>query len=174
MRDTAIRPSIYKTALAAVLADYVLVKPAGEVQKDGTVASCQATDGTEEWQLIQELRAPEGHAIKLMCDNSDFNGQPNCAVEVVGDWTGWAWRRFAADTVLECLRAAQTASKKKSPTVACLRAKSKMAPCYLRDGNTALVPRVGVVSGVAVVTEEICAGCNVTAGVLEASQEKKS
>lgn len=65
-----------------------------------------ANDATEALSLINVLRGPEGHAVTLLCDNPDFNGQPNCAIEVTGDWTGWAPRRFTGDTVLLALRAA--------------------------------------------------------------------
>lgn len=60
----------------------------------------------EAWDLVDKLRAPEGHAITLICDNPDFNGQPNCAIEVCGDWTDWQAKRFTGDTVMEALRKA--------------------------------------------------------------------
>lgn len=56
--------------------------------------------------LIDKLREPEGHSVTLFCDNPDFNGQPNCAIEVCGDWTGWEDKRFPGDTVLEALEKA--------------------------------------------------------------------
>ena len=59
--------------------------------------------------LIEALRADEGSSVTILCDNPDFNGQPNCAIEVNGDWTDWKDRRFTGDTVLDCLQKAHTA-----------------------------------------------------------------
>lgn len=56
----------------------------------------------EDWNIrkhIDFLRADEGDSITLFCDNPDFNGQPNCAIECNGYWTNWQDRRFAADTI---------------------------------------------------------------------------
>ena len=56
----------------------------------------------EDWNIrkfIDFLRADEGNSVTLLCDNPDFNGQPNCAVECNGYWTNWQDRRFAADTL---------------------------------------------------------------------------
>lgn len=66
-------------------------------------------DGAETLALIDALRHDEGHSVTLVNDNADFNGLPNCAIEVVGDWTGWEWRRFTGETVLEALRNAKAA-----------------------------------------------------------------
>jgi hypothetical protein len=63
----------------------------------------------EAWNLVESLRAPEGQSVALVCDNPDFNGQPNCAVDCCGDWTGWDERRFAGDTILDALRIAHEA-----------------------------------------------------------------
>jgi hypothetical protein len=62
------------------------------------------------WELIEKLRASEGHTVTLMCDNPDFNGQPNCAVECAGDWTRWETMRFTGDTILQALEMAHRAS----------------------------------------------------------------
>lgn len=59
-------------------------------------------------RLINVLRADEGDSVTILCDNPDFNGQPNCAIICNGDWTDWVDRRFAADTVLDALSMAMT------------------------------------------------------------------
>lgn len=61
------------------------------------------------WNLIERLRTAEGNSVTLICDNPDFNGQPNCAIDVCGDWTAWLDRRFTGDTILEALQAAHEA-----------------------------------------------------------------
>lgn len=61
------------------------------------------------WNLVEALRAPEGHIVTLICDNPDFNGQPNSAVECRGDWTDWDDQRFTGDTILDALQAAHAA-----------------------------------------------------------------
>lgn len=61
------------------------------------------------WNLVETLRAPEGHTVTLICDNPDFNGQPNSAVECCGDWTLWEEQRFTGDNILEALQAARAA-----------------------------------------------------------------
>lgn len=65
-------------------------------------------DAIESWSIVEELRAPEGASLTLICDNPDFGPGPNAAVDIVDDWTAWKTRRFGADTVLEALRAAKT------------------------------------------------------------------
>lgn len=62
---------------------------------------------------IDALRAKEGDSVTILCDNPDFNGQPNCAIECSGEWTNWEPRRFAGDTVLSCLCAATAARREK-------------------------------------------------------------
>jgi hypothetical protein len=69
-------------------------------------ALCQAAEFLE---LIESLRMNEGDSVQFVSDNADFNGQPNCLVVCCGQWTGWTDQRFAADTMLECLRAAKQA-----------------------------------------------------------------
>lgn len=68
----------------------------------------EATDGTAEWGLVNLLREAEGDSVTLICDNPDFNGQPNAKVICNGWWTDWQDREFADDTVLGALRAAIT------------------------------------------------------------------
>ena len=72
---------------------------------DGLVASYSS----EVLVAINKLRAEEGNSVSIMCDNPDFNGQPNNAVECCGDWTDWDDRRFTGDTLLAALQAAVAA-----------------------------------------------------------------
>lgn len=77
-------------------------------------ASGTKSDGAEpaNWRqaeivrLIDLLREREGNSVTILCDNPDFNGQPNCAVICNGDWTDWQDKRFAQDTILDALSAA--------------------------------------------------------------------
>lgn len=69
----------------------------------------------EAWNIIEALRTPEGAEVTLICDNPDFNSQPNSAIEVCDDWTGWETKRFGGDTVLDALRAAYLASRHGMP-----------------------------------------------------------
>ena len=64
---------------------------------------------TVSWNLCEALRASEGSSVTLVCDNPDFNGQPNNAVDCNGDWTGWNDQRFTGDTILDALVAAHDA-----------------------------------------------------------------
>lgn len=68
--------------------------------------------------LLNELREGEGDTVTLMCDNPDFNGLPDRAVECCGHWTDWHTERFQADTLHECLW---------------LAVKAKRASCRLRQ-----------------------------------------
>lgn len=81
----------------------------GHPIKCGCMAERVAKDETLE--LINTLRMDEGNSVTLMCDNPDFNGQPNCAIECCGYWTGWNERRFTGETVLEALRSAAAARR---------------------------------------------------------------
>lgn len=56
-------------------------------------------------KMIHALRAEEGDAITIICDNPDFDG-PGAAVEWAGEATGWVNRRFTGDTFYEALHAA--------------------------------------------------------------------
>lgn len=58
---------------------------------------------------IDTLRADEGSEVRILCDNPDFNGQPDRAVEVCGSWTRWHPIRFADDSLLGCLEHAVVA-----------------------------------------------------------------
>lgn len=74
------------------------------VQYEALLAAAEA------WRLVENLRAPEGHSITLLCDSPDFNGQPNCAIEVCAEWTNWKPKRFTGDTILVTLMAANRAA----------------------------------------------------------------
>lgn len=52
---------------------------------------------------IDVLRDGEGNSITFVCDNPDFNGQPNSKVICNGNWTGWKDREFTGVTVFEAL-----------------------------------------------------------------------
>lgn len=66
---------------------------------------------------IERLRAPEGAFVEIACSNPDYNGLPNECVTVCDDWTGNRPIEFRADTVAECLAAAESArdAKRKVP-----------------------------------------------------------
>jgi hypothetical protein len=83
-------------ALAAMIA-WILTTPSGNL-----------TERLQVLRLIDQLRADEGNAITILCDNPE--GPPNNAVEVVADWTGWEERRFDGATLLEALQAAAAAA----------------------------------------------------------------
>lgn len=63
------------------------------------------------WAICEELREGEASSVELLCDNPDFNGQPNNAVSVYGEWTKYHPKRFAGDTMLDALKVAQAAKK---------------------------------------------------------------
>lgn len=98
-------------ALEAALqpANYVIntdvTKEAGGLHPEEIVIA------VESWMILEQLRAPEGAQVTLICDNPDFGMGPNAGVEIIDDWTAWKTRRFDGDTVLDCLRAALKASK---------------------------------------------------------------
>lgn len=58
---------------------------------------------------IDVLRDGEGDTITFVCDNPDFNGQPNSKVVCNGAWTGWVDRGFTGTTAFEALASAVTA-----------------------------------------------------------------
>lgn len=66
-------------------------------------------------RLIDLLRSQEGDDVTILCDNPDFNDQPNCAVVCNGDWTEYKDHRFVGDTVLDALSAAATDYNLKKP-----------------------------------------------------------
>jgi hypothetical protein len=61
------------------------------------------------FQILNALRREEGSSVTLLCDNPDFNGQPNNAIECSGAWTDWEDRRFTGDTLQEAVLAAYRA-----------------------------------------------------------------
>jgi len=66
-------------------------------------------------EMLNALRAEEGDSVTLLCDNPDFNGQPNNAIECCGDWTNWQERRFTGDTLRAAVLAAYRAKKAAPP-----------------------------------------------------------
>jgi hypothetical protein len=67
------------------------------------------TMSDEDWNIrkyIDFLRADEGDSVTLLCDNPDFNGQPDCAIECKGYWTNWKDRRYTGDTLVAALELA--------------------------------------------------------------------
>ena len=64
------------------------------------------SEAVEIWRAIETLTDGEGNSVNVLCPNPDFNGQPNYAIECIGDWTNWQERRFADDSQVECFRLA--------------------------------------------------------------------
>lgn len=64
-------------------------------------------DAVECFKIIDELREEEGSAVAICSDNPDFNGMPNCQIEITASWTDWEPAYYRADTVLDCLKIAQ-------------------------------------------------------------------
>jgi hypothetical protein len=62
---------------------------------------------------IDRLREQEGNSVTIVCDNPDFNGLPNAAVEVCADWTDWKAERFTGESVSLALSAALDAMMKR-------------------------------------------------------------
>ena len=87
--------STFITLDAAVDADLA----AGHIQRPtGDAEALVAT--------INYLRADEGDVVTLVCDNPDFNGQPNNAVDCCGGWTDWKDLRFTGDSLFAAVSAA--------------------------------------------------------------------
>lgn len=64
------------------------------------------------WRIVEQLRAAEGHSVEILCDNPDFNGQPNCKVLCCGGWTDWHNELFTGNTIDEALGNALVAFNK--------------------------------------------------------------
>lgn len=62
-------------------------------------------------ELIDELRAEEGASV-IICDNPDFNDQPDRTVEVVAPWNKFIGTTYGGETLLEALQAAVEAKRK--------------------------------------------------------------
>jgi hypothetical protein len=73
--------------------------------------SGRLSDTDRTLELIELLSMDEGASVNILCPNPDFNGQPDRAIEVSADWTGWHPKRFAANTLLQCLEDALTAQQ---------------------------------------------------------------
>lgn len=107
-----------------MITSHVLLTRLQELKKYLEVAAVFAVDSAgprhletlvlvhETLDLMDSLRDEEGHALTLFCDNGDFNGQPDAAIEVCGDWTDWAPKTFAGPNLLACLRSANKARNK--------------------------------------------------------------
>ncbi len=61
--------------------------------------------------LIDCLRADEGDCVTILCDNPDFNGQPDVAIECCGAWTEWQQKRFGGPTLVAALVTAEKAKR---------------------------------------------------------------
>jgi hypothetical protein len=64
--------------------------------------------------LVDRLREKEGAAVTIVCDNPDFNGQPDRAISVCDDWTNWEERTFRGKFLITCLQDA-LAAREASP-----------------------------------------------------------
>lgn len=59
---------------------------------------------------IEGLTDTEGNSVLFVHKNADFNGLPNCCIEVTTDWD--QQQIYRADTFAECVDAAVGANKK--------------------------------------------------------------
>ena len=66
------------------------------------------------WRIVEQLRAAEGNSVQFICDNPDFNGQPNARVICGGDWTSWEDFAFTGATIDEALAKAFAAFNQRS------------------------------------------------------------
>lgn len=82
-----------------------------QLEKLLTVEQRQIARAVDCMRAIDFLRADEGDDVTILCDNPDFNGQPNNAVECCGAWTRWGDRRFTGDTLEDALHVAATAKR---------------------------------------------------------------
>ena len=60
------------------------------------------SDGDFILEALNLLRSEEGSSVTILCDNPDFNGQPDRAIICCGDWTDWEDRRFSSDRLTDC------------------------------------------------------------------------
>jgi hypothetical protein len=91
--DICMRGSVALTAQRSRIAD--LLEANNRLEQDG-----------RNWRIVEQLRAREASSVEILCDNADFNGQPNNAVVCNGDWTDWQNVRFTGDTIAAALGAA--------------------------------------------------------------------
>lgn len=68
------------------------------------------------WNMINQLRADEGHSVELIHDNPDFGG-PNCVVHVSTDY-GQNHDAYYGDTIDDCLQKAIAAQGAKNDQMA--------------------------------------------------------
>lgn len=64
---------------------------------------------------INELRAGEGSAVTICCENPEGDGTNNHAVDCFGEWTNWLERRFEGPTLLAALDSAIAARSESEP-----------------------------------------------------------
>jgi hypothetical protein len=65
------------------------------------------------WEILENLREPEGDSVTLFCTNPDFGAGPNNAIEVNAYWTDWQDLRFTGETIFEALENAMKAKEAK-------------------------------------------------------------
>jgi hypothetical protein len=83
-----------------VAADYIA---SAMIKGDKDMTNTCETTESATVRYINHLRGHEGDSVTILCDNPDFNGQPNCAILCNGEWTDYDDLRFAGETVLQCL-----------------------------------------------------------------------
>ena len=86
-----------------------LLNTAEERIRDLLEANNRFEQDGRNWRMIEKMRADEGSSVEILCDNPDFNEQPNNAVIASGDWTDWQEIRFTGDTIDAALGAALVA-----------------------------------------------------------------
>ncbi len=65
------------------------------------------------WRIVEQLRAAEGNWVLIVCDNPDFNGQPDAKVLCCGAWTDWHDELFTGASIDEALGNALVAFNKR-------------------------------------------------------------
>lgn len=66
-------------------------------------AVAEMTEANACMAAIDELRREEGDQVSILCDNPDFNGQPNNAVVISAGWTNWQDFRVSGHTLRQAL-----------------------------------------------------------------------
>lgn len=110
---------------------------------------------------LNRLRANEGASVEILCDNPDFNGKPNCAIQVSDDWTGtdWNFRRFEGDTLAECFAKAEEAKAAAEKGCKATEAPPNCETC----GDTGHTMAMVCYGGVPHEAMQPCPDCNRTA-----------